>query len=283
MGRRGERCPETGERDQAAPAPGAVRLHAEASLATDADLGLSPDRAHYLRHVLRLPIGAPVALFNGRDGEWQAEIVQYGRDGCRLRVTGLRRPPVPPPDIDLWLLFAPIKRTRIDLLVEKATELGVTRLSPVLTDHTDIARINLERLALIACEAAEQCERLDVPQVTPPVKLSSALETWPSAGRRLLVCAESGTAQPIAAAVKAAPGPAAILIGPEGGFSARELDELGRQPFVIPVGLGPRVLRAETAALAAIACWQALAGDWSVGGATDVRPPFRAGLSSLQT
>jgi 16S rRNA (uracil1498-N3)-methyltransferase len=244
----------------------------------EAALDLGPERSHYLRHVLRLPVGASLAVFNGRDGEWQATISAYARDRCRLAVARLRRAPPPMAGADLWLLFAPIKRTRAELLVEKATELGVARLLPVVTQHTDVVRLNRERLAAIAGEAAEQCDRLTVPEICSPEPLAAVLYGWPAVGRPLLVCAEIGPVRPIAAAMAAlAPGPAAILVGPEGGFSAAELDELARHPFVVTVGLGPRVLRAETAAVAALACWQALCGDWSVGGSVDIRPPFRAG------
>ncbi len=282
MGRRSERYPESTEDGADASAPGAARLMVQEPLTTGGELELGPNRGHYLRHVLRLPLGAAISVFNGRDGEWRAEIQHYAKDRCRIRLSEQRRPPEPIPGTDLWLLFAPIKRARIDLLVEKATELGVTRLQPVLTDHTDVARINLERLAAIACEAAEQCERLTVPELCPPVPLVRLLEDWPEADRRLLVCAEVGPARPMAKALREAPGSAAILVGPEGGFSPRELDDFRDRPFVLTVGLGPRILRAETAALAAIACWQALTGDWSDGAATDVRPPFRSGPSFPQ-
>ena len=258
---------ETARRD------GRTRLHVAAPLVAGGSLELDGDHAHYLRHVLRLAPGAAVAVFNGGDGEWRAVIEGFSRAGCRLRVESRRRSAVAEPD--LWLAFAPIRRSRLEVLVEKATELGVSRLIPVPTRHTDIARVNAGRLAAIAREAAEQCERLTVPEISHPVPFFTLLSEW--SGRPLLVCAESGAAQPLATALAALPaGPAAVLVGPEGGFADSELDELRRQPFVVPVGLGPRVLRAETAALAALACWQALRGDWSDGGGADVRPPFRS-------
>jgi len=281
VARRRERTPQAEDEEDGVAGmakAGRVRLFLDETLAPGAMPELGPERSHYLRHVLRLPVGAALAVFNGRDGEWQAEIVAYSRESCRLAVVRLRRAPPPVPPADLWLLFAPIKRTRIELLVEKATELGVTRLLPVITQHTGVARVNRERLLAIAVEAAEQCDRLTVPDICPPESLTRVLHDWPEAGRQLLVCAESGPVQPMAtAAVALAPGPAALLVGPEGGFSAGELDELAGRPFVVAVGLGPRVLRAETAAVAALVCWQALRGDWSVGGSVDVRPPFRAG------
>ena len=280
MGRRRERTPQAEDEGAVSIAAERIRLFADEPLATGSELDLGPERSHYLRHVLRLPVGGGLAVFNGRDGEWQARLVAYAKDRCRLTVEQLRRPPMATAMADLWLLFAPIKRARIELLIEKATELGVTRLIPVVTRHTDVVRFNHERLAAIAEEAAEQCERLTVPEIQSPEPLARVLSDWPATGRPLLVCAEAGPVQPLAAVAAAlAPGPAAFLVGPEGGFSATELDELAERPFVKAVGLGPRVLRTETAAMAAIACWQALCGDWSAEGTMDMRPPFRAGDS----
>ena len=167
---------------------------------------------------------------------------------------------------DLWLCFAPIKRARIDLIAEKATELGVAVLQPVLTQHTAVERVNVERLQAHAIEAAEQTERLTVPQVRAPIDLMKLLGAWPQ-GRRLLMCDETGGGPPIAEVLKALDetahvAPWAVLIGPEGGFSGDELGHLGRIKDVTSVGLGPRILRADTAALAALAVWQALVGDW---------------------
>jgi 16S rRNA (uracil1498-N3)-methyltransferase len=243
--------------------PGA-RLHVAADLAAGALVELDAAPTHYLRNVLRLSPGDAVALFNGRDGEWQAVIDALGKRGGALRCVAATRDQVAEPD--LWLLFAPIKRLRIDFLVEKATELGVALLQPVFTRHTAATRLNLERLRAHAVEAAEQTERLSIPVLREPQGLVQCLADWP-AGRRLLLCAEAGAARPIADAlidVAAAPGPRppwAVLIGPEGGFAAAELDDLGKLPFVTPVGLGPRILRADTAAIAALACWQAILGD----------------------
>ena len=253
----------------------ATRLFVEAELAAGQVLGLDAQRAHYLRSVLRLGRGAGVALFNARDGEWFATIDGLGKGWASLAVIAQRRAPEPAPD--LWLVFAPIKRARLDFMVEKATELGVAELLPVFTRHTDVARVNVERLAANAREAAEQSERLSVPTVRAPCGLMALLESWPPE-RRLLLCAESQAVTPIAthlAASGAGPGetatagPWAILTGPEGGFHAAELDALKKLPFVAPVGLGPRLLRADTAALAALACWQAWLGDGAA------RPPER--------
>src|SRR5690242_7768112 len=242
----------------------AARLHVTTDLAPGAAVALDVAPAHYLRNVLRLAPGAMVALFNGRDGEWSAAIDELGKRGASLRCLAQTRPQLPEPD--LWLLFAPIKRLRIDYLVEKATELGVAELQPVFTRRTVATRLNHARLVAHAVEAAEQTERLSIPVLREPRGLADCLAAWP-AGRRLLLCAEAGPPRPIAEALSRLGGaPAegragAVLVGPEGGFTAAELDDLGKLPFVTPVGLGPRILRADTAALAALACWQAILGD----------------------
>jgi 16S rRNA (uracil1498-N3)-methyltransferase len=240
-----------------------VRLYVEAPLEAGQVIGLDPAKAHYLGAVMRLAAGAEVALFNGRDGEWRARIDGVGRGWCSLAAVECLRPQRASPD--LWLVFAPIKRARIDFVAAKATELGVAALRPVLTRHTTVERVNLERLRANAVEAAEQCERLDVPQVVAPVALEALIEDWPR-GRRLMLCDESGASPPVAAALApfagAPAGPWAVLAGPEGGFARSELDALNKREFVTAVSLGPRTLRADTAALAALACWQALIGDW---------------------
>ncbi len=238
----------------------AARLYVTADLAGELRVELAAAQAHYLRNVLRLAPGDPVALFNGRDGEWLARIDELGKGRCALAVQERRRAQTQ--EGDLWLVFAPVKRARIDFLVEKATELGVSELRPVYTGRTNVERVNLDRLRANAIEAAEQTERLTVPVLREPERLEHLLARWP-AQRRLLLCDESGASPPIAAALQgAAPGPWALLIGPEGGFTQTELDALKKLPFVCAVGLGPRVLRADTAALAALAAFQALIGDW---------------------
>jgi 16S rRNA (uracil1498-N3)-methyltransferase len=211
--------------------------------------------------VLRLVPGAAVAAFNERDGEWLCELAESGQRGARIAVRRQLR--APEPEADLWLLFAPIKRARLDWLVEKATELGAAALVPVLTGRTQPERLNRERLRALAISAAEQSERLSVPDIAIPEPLDRVLAAWPP-GRRLVLCDESGAGMPIAEALAGwSPNvPAALLVGPEGGFTDRELDALGKLPIVTRVGLGPRVLRAETAAVAALAVFQAIAGDW---------------------
>lgn len=238
-----------------------VRLHIETPLGLGASVELPTAQAHYLTNVMRLTAGDAVCLFNGRDGEWRATIAETKRKSCALAVESLLR--AQSPEADLWLLFAPLKKARTDYLAEKATELGASLLWPVYTRRTVADRVNLDRLRANAIEAAEQSERLTVPELRAPAKLMEALRDWP-AGRRLILCDESGAAKPLADALTdVKPGdPCALLIGPEGGFATDELDALRKLPFVTPVGLGPRVLRADTAALAALACLQALAGDW---------------------
>jgi len=245
-----------------------ARLFVADRLAGAARIELEPAQAHYLANVLRLKPGAELHLFNGRDGEWRGQIDTLGRGRCTVAVQDQTRAQRAEPD--LWLLFAPLKKARTDYLAEKATEIGASLLWPVFTRRTQAERINLDRLRANAIEAAEQSERLSVPELRQPAKLMDVLANWP-ADRHLLFCDESGGGLPIAQ-VLAAPGlrnsPTqhwAALIGPEGGFARDELDALGKLPFVIPAGLGPRILRADTAALAALVAIQALVGDWQTG------------------
>jgi 16S rRNA (uracil1498-N3)-methyltransferase len=238
----------------------ASRLYVPQPLAEGAAVALDPAQAHRLRHVLRLGPGAAVAAFNERDGEWLCRLVEEGRRSTALLPEGQLKTAEAEPD--LWLLFAPIKRARLDWLVEKASELGAAALLPVWTERTQPERLNGERLRALAIAAAEQSERLSVPEVRTPERLDRLLASWP-AERRLLVCDETGVGRPIVSALgDFGDGPAALLIGPEGGFTDTELDGLGKLPIVTRVGLGPRVLRAETAAVAALAVFQAIAGDW---------------------
>jgi 16S rRNA (uracil1498-N3)-methyltransferase len=230
------------------------------ALAPGGAVTLPADQTHRLRTVLRLGLGAPVAAFNARDGEWLCRIGEAGNRRTALYVEHLLRPAAADPD--LWLLFAPIKRLRLDWLVERATELGASALLPVWTQHTQSERLNLARLEAHAIAAAEQSERLSVPELHPPRGLAAVVAEWPAA-RRLLVCDETGAGEPVAvAAARLGPGPAALLTGPEGGFAETELDRLGKLSFVTRVGLGPRVLRADTAAVAGLSAFQAIAGDW---------------------
>lgn len=228
------------------------RLFVENTLAEGASVTVD---GNYLAAVLRLGPGDQVKLFDDRTGEWLAEIVEAGKKRVTLRIGERLREREEVPD--LWLLFAPVKRGRIDWLVEKATELGVARLVPAITRRTIVDRLNLERLRAHAIEAAEQCERTALPVLEEPRKLDAALKTWP-ADRNLYFADEAGGER-----FAPAPGPAAILIGPEGGFTDEERAAIRALPQARPVSLGPRILRADTAALAAVALWMGAAGDWS--------------------
>ena len=234
------------------------RLFVEQALAQGAAVPLEAAPANYLGNVLRLTPGAEVKLFDGATGEWLARIDEIGRKRALLTVTAHLRPREPVPD--LWLLFAPLKRGRIDWLVEKATELGAARLVPVLTSRTVVDRLNLERLRAHAIEAAEQCERTVVPALAEPEKLHQLLTAWPP--ERALYFADEAGGEPLPSI--ASSGPAAILVGPEGGFTDEERAAVRALPQGRSMTLGPRILRAETAALAAISLWMAAAGDWSV-------------------
>ncbi len=232
------------------------RLFVPDRLSDGAALTLEGAQANYLSNVLRLGAGAQVKLFDDATGEWLAEIVEPGRKRLTVSIVRHLRPREPVPD--LWLLFAPIKRGRIDWLVEKATELGIARLVPVVTQRTIVDRLNGERLRAHIVEAAEQCERTALAQLAEPAKLDALLKSWP-AERALLFADEQGGV-PLAEAAR--PGPAAILIGPEGGFTEEERARIRALPQTAAVSLGPRILRADTAAIAAIALWMAAAGDW---------------------
>lgn len=234
-----------------------IRLHVDHPLGLGQAVALSQDQAHYLTGVMRLTVGAHLYLFNGRDGEWRASLTVAARRGAIATCDAPTRPLTMPPD--LWLLFAPIKKARTDFIVEKAVELGVARILPVQTRHTNAERIRQDRLQAHATEAAEQCGATFVPEVADLAPLDRVLNTWP-ADRRLYWCDETAIGQP--AALAPATGPAAILIGPEGGFSADEATRLRARPGVMALSLGPRVLRADTAAVAAITLWQATCGDW---------------------
>jgi 16S rRNA (uracil1498-N3)-methyltransferase len=227
-----------------------LRLHVDDDLSAGADVALTPGQAHYLGRVMRRAAGAEVLLFNGRDGEWAATVAALGRDGGRASVTSRRRPQAA--TVGPALLFAPVKKDRVDFLLEKATELGATALQPVTTERTVVERVKRERYRAITVEAAEQCGRLDLPALAEPRALRQALDGWP-AGRRLLFC------DPLARrrfADLPAAGDDAILVGPEGGFSDAEAAALRALPASVTVSLGPRILRAETAAVAALALWQ---------------------------
>ena len=235
------------------------RLFVDQPLAEGNRVPLSQPQAHYLFGVMRLKVGQVVVLFNGKDGEWQSEIVEAGKRKGVLECTVQSRPLQMPPD--LWLCFAPIKKTRTDFIVAKATEMGAAKICPVQTEFTNSERIKQERLQAHVVEAAEQCGGTYVPEVTALQKLGAMLDHWPQE-RQLMFCdeVELGAATSLASA---ASGPWAILIGPEGGFSPKERERLRAMEQSHVVSLGPRILRADTAAVAAMTLWQTALGDWA--------------------
>ena len=240
-----------------------LRLYVPDDLGVEAGVALSADQSRYVVQVMRRTADDPVLLFNGRDGEWRGQLEQADKKAALVRLDTQTRPQVNEPELSL--LFAPVKRTATDLIVQKATELGVTVLAPVITAHTNADRVKVDRLTSIAIEAAEQSRRVTVPAVHAPVSLSEMVTDWPGT-LPLYVLDETGGGLPIAQVLgdSAAPQPnrAAFVMGPEGGFAETELDLLRALPFSRFISLGPRILRAETAALAALTCWQALCGDW---------------------
>ena len=239
----------------------AQRLFVDAPLHEGAQPELGKAQAHYLRNVLRLKPGSGILLFNGRDGEWQARLLEVTRNSCRLEVRTRTRPQHGGPDI--VYLFAPLKRARLDYMVQKATEMGVARLQPVLTAHTQTSRINLARMRANAIEAAEQCGILRLPEISPPEKLTTFLATR-NEKRHLIFCDEGADIIPPLDRLKEiGRRPCAVLIGPEGGFSQEERARLTAAPQVTPLSLGPRILRADTAAIAALALINATLGDWT--------------------
>jgi 16S rRNA (uracil1498-N3)-methyltransferase len=238
----------------------AQRLCVDADLAESGTVECTPVQANYLRNVLRLKEGDSVLVFNGRDGEWRARLAAGGRRGAALTVETRVRPQQGGPDIDY--LFAPLKRARLDYMIEKATEMGVARLRPVLTRRTNAERVNLERMRAHAIEAAEQCGILRLPEIFAPQKLDRAIAEW-DAGRPLVFCDEdSEDSCPFTQLARIPPGPIAVLVGPEGGFDPEERELLASRPFVTRISLGPRILRADTAAVAVLALANAVLGDW---------------------
>jgi 16S rRNA (uracil1498-N3)-methyltransferase len=244
-----------------------IRLFIPHDLSPGAELALDGGQSRYLAAVMRQEVGDEIVLFNGRDGEWRAKISVVTKRAVGVRAETLARPQAAAPDLDL--VVALVKRPRLETIVEKVAELGARRVRLVVTERTNADRARVDRLTAIATEAAEQTGRLDVPEIFEPVKLEALIAGW-DAGRRLLFCDEAGDAPPILQALSPPPcgegvgGPWAILIGPEGGFSPRERQMLRALPHVTPASLGPRILRADTAAISALALWQAALGDWRV-------------------
>ena len=237
-----------------------IRLFIPHDLAAGAELALDPGQSRYLAAVMRQVAGDEVLLFNGRDGEWCARITVVGKRAVGVQAERLERPQWVGPDLDL--VIALVKRGRLETIVEKAAELGARRVRLVTTERTNADRARVERLTAIATEAAEQTGRLDVPEIFEPVKLERLIKDW-EPGRRLLFCDEAGDAKPVSEALAgAAAGPWGVLIGPEGGFSPKEREMLRALPFATAATLGPRILRADTAAISALTLWQAALGDW---------------------
>ncbi len=237
------------------------RLFVHAGLEEGCIIRCEPAQAHYLLTVVRLKAGAIVGIFNGIDGEWEGELHLHGRKSvsieakCKIRDQGA--------STDLMYLFAPLKRARLDYMVQKATEMGVSVLQPVITQYTNVYRLKMERLKLNAIEAAEQCNLLSIPEVREPMSLEQVLAGWPQQ-RCLIYCDERAEKECAIERLKRIDsGPVAVLIGPEGGFSQAENEALRNLPFVVPISLGPRIMRADTAAVAALALVQATLGDWS--------------------
>lgn len=238
----------------------AQRLYIEAPLAAGETIDASPEQAHYLGNVLRLGVGDEIRLFNGRDGEWLCRIVDAAKKRCRLEALHQTRPQESGPDIRYY--FAPLKRARLDYMVQKATELGVARLAPVLTRYTIADRVNTARMHSNVIEAAEQCGILRVPEIAEPVKLTTLIDGWPS-DRRLIFCDEAADqASPIAALEPLQGQACDVLVGPEGGFADFERERLLAHPSVVAISLGPRIMRADTAAIAVLALLNSVIGDW---------------------
>jgi 16S rRNA (uracil1498-N3)-methyltransferase len=236
-----------------------IRLHVPQPLSPGATLAPTLDQSRYLTQVMRLKAGDELLVFNGKDGEWRASVAEVLKKGVILRAEGQARPQTFGPDLDL--IVAVVKKARVETIVEKAAELGARRVRLVVTQRTNADRLRLDRLDAIAEEAAEQTGRLDVPAIHDPVKLDALLSAW-EPGRRLMFCDETGGAPAIRALSDAPPEPWSILIGPEGGFSPEEGERLRALPCATAVSLGPRILRADTAAITAMTLWQATAGDW---------------------
>ena len=242
-----------------------TRLFVDRPLAAHQRVTLSDAQRHYLVNVMRLGVGAPLSMFNGYDGEWAGHIAEIGKKQCSIDIESQLKPQMD--CLDLWLLFAPVKKARLDFMAQKASELGVSCIWPVRTDYCQISRVKDERLAANAIEAAEQTERMDIADIRAFTGLFSVLDQMED-DRLLIWCDEASAGSPahnIAAALHAAPvhDKAAILIGPEGGFSPSERKQLGGRKNCLKISLGTRILRADTAAIAALSCYQSICGDWN--------------------
>ncbi len=236
-----------------------IRIYVDADLYTGGIVVCSEAQAHYLLNVMRLQTGNDVYVFNGRDGEFKSVIAQCGKKQCALRVETLFKTFENSPDV--WLLFAPLKKDQTDFVIAKAVELGVSEIIPVITEYTSTTKMRTDRLHTLAIEAAEQSRRQDVPLLREAAELNKILNGWP-AERTLFYLDESGNSGSAAEIMPQFSAPAALLVGPEGGFSEKELEFLKNLPYTYGISLGKRILRAETAVVAGLSCWQALCGDW---------------------
>lgn len=241
-----------------------IRLYVDCALGADVHVILDKDQSHYLVSVMRIKVGTQVALFNGCDGEWQASVSEANKKAVCLTILSQSRAQEKEPD--LWLAFAPIKKGRLDFMVQKATELGVAHMIPVMTQYTNVDRLKIERLRANALEAAEQCDRLQVPTVSDLTKLEATLKEWPD-DRMIMFCDEDLSGRSALEALsqsddKESPKPWGIIIGPEGGFAPQEREMIKDHKNCVVVSLGPRILRADTAAIAALSLWQTALGDW---------------------
>lgn len=243
-----------------------IRLYITNDLQDGELATLSPDQSHYLTRVMRMKEGQNILVFNGRDGEYLAEIISANKNNCTINLINKTKEQKQSPDI--WLCFAPVKNAPLNFVIQKATELGASALWPVITKNTVVSRVNTERLKANAIEAAEQSRRLDVPEIFEPEKFKQLLSNWPE-DRKIIFCDESGNGQPAKEALASLKkGKYAIFIGPEGGFSREEFEIIISKHYIIPICMGPRILRADTAAIAALTCVQNFLGDW------DEKPKF---------
>lgn len=245
-----------------------IRLFTTLSLQQGANIELTKEQAHYLSNVMRKKEGNNILIFNGKDGEWRADITSCGKKSCDVLIMEQTKPQAPSPDI--WLCFAPVKNAPINNIIRQATEIGVSRLVPVITRRTVVSRVNVERLEANVIEAAEQSHRITLPEVFEPVALDKLISSWDST-RKLILCDESGGGESMHKVLKDMDkgGKYAVLIGPEGGFDVSEFAYLRKQPYIVPVGMGPRILRADTASIVALAGVFSVLGDW------DAKPGFK--------
>ena len=250
---------------QGSPAISRARLYVHDDLAAGCAIYPTKEQQHYLVNVMRLGDGEAVSLFNGRDGEWQATVAREGKRGCVLTPERNTRPQQASPD--LWLVFAPVKKARLDFIAQKASEMGCSRIWPVRTDHCQVTRVNDDRMLANAIEAAEQTERLDIAEIMPFTPLDEALSACGD-DRTIIFCDEASAGDVSANAITRLADAgnidrAAVVIGPEGGFSAAERQHIDGFQNSLKLSLGPRILRADTAAIAALTCFQAVCGDWT--------------------